>query len=591
MTERGGNLATPTTAVSAADLLNAAYRELEFDQGALLSAARTPQPAMVADWIDRGDWQALAAQVGAESLFFVDRDPVIVFAKAEDAADSKLQELYEDIWCMSRPQLLFLATPGQLAAFDLTKPPPRPHEDIGDRGRLLAVATSLAEVQSKLCAYHRERIETGAVFGDERFLESQNRADRALIRDLKIVRQQLAEVPSGRKHPELRDLHSLIGRAIFIRYLEDRNVLTSAYFENVAAQRKEWVRLLAQPPSGPALEPRLSELRFLRVLQNKDFTYALFGQIADDFNGDTFPIIDEERERIQQSHLDRLRNFLTGSTSAHDELFFFAYRFNVIPIELISTIYEEFYNERTGKDRNQGSHYTPPALVEFVLVHTLTAEVLAKKPRVIDPACGSGIFLVESFRRMVRHLCVEQNGRRVSRPQLRKILRDQIAGIDINEEAVRVAAFSLYLAFLHYQEPRDINEDRRLPYLKWVPEDERRKRGRAIPEAQFYNILLHANSFEVMDGKCPAEVSHRFGPGSASVVVGNPPWGTPKKADADGQKALAANSSLVRSAKGPTARRSGIISSVHPPNRRTFGEGRPGRPTCLFWCALQTSKK
>ena len=34
----------------------------------------------------------------------------------------------------------------------------------------------------------------------------------------------------------------------------------------------------------------------------------------------------------------------------------------------------------------------------------------------------------------------------MSRPQLRKILRNQIAGIDINEEAVRVAAFSLYLA-------------------------------------------------------------------------------------------------------------------------------------------------
>jgi hypothetical protein len=145
MTERGGNLTTPTTdPVSATDLLNAAYRQLEFDQGALLSVARTPQPATVADWIDRGDWQVLAAQVGAESLFFVDRDPVIVFAKAENAAEGALQALYEDIWCMARPHLLFLATPGQLSAFDLTKPPPRPHENIGDRDRLIAVATSLA---------------------------------------------------------------------------------------------------------------------------------------------------------------------------------------------------------------------------------------------------------------------------------------------------------------------------------------------------------------------------------------------------------------------------------------------------------------
>src|SRR5208283_5340045 len=100
-------------------------------------------------------------------------------------------------------------------------------------------------------------------------------------------------------------------------------------------------------------------------------------------------------------------------------------------------------------------------------------------------------------------LCAEQNGRRVSRVLLRKILRDQIAGMDINEEAVRVAAFSLYLAFLHYQEPREINNERRLPYLKWVSEDEREYREKAKPGAQFFNILLNANSFEAVSGKYP----------------------------------------------------------------------------------------
>lgn len=525
---------------SAANLLNAAYRQLEFDRGALVRAVHAPQPAALADWTDRGDWQLLAAQIGAESIFFVDRDPVVVFAKAEDATDGALKELYERVWCMSRPQLLFLAMPGQLCAFDLTKPPPRRNENIGDRHRLIAVANSIAEIQSKLGAYHRERVETGAAFGDERFHKSLDRADRSLIRDLKSVRRQLVAIPSARKRPELRHLHSLIGRAIFIRYLEDREILPHAYFERIANQRKEWIKILAQPPSAPALEPRFADLRFLRVLQNYHFTYALFDQLARDFNGDTFPIDDEEREYIQQAHLDKLRDFLIGSTSDQEELFFFAYRFDVIPIELISTIYEEFYNERTGKDGNQGSHYTPSALVEFVLAQTLTPEILAKKPRVIDPACGSGIFLVESFRRMVRHLCAEQNGRRVSRPQLRKILRDQIAGIDINEEAIRVAAFSLYLAFLHYQEPREINDERRLPYLKWISEDERRLRERALPKAQFFNVLLHANSFEVIDGKYPTEVTERFGPRCASIVVGNPPWGNPKKNDAEGQRAMAA---------------------------------------------------
>jgi hypothetical protein len=533
-------------------LLKAAYKDLAFDQGALTFAAPSPQAAAAEHWVDRGDWQALAAQVGAESIFFVDRDPVIVFAKAEDSSAEHLRALYERIWCMSRPQLLFLASPGRLSAFDLTKPPPKPDEALDGRERLIAVANSIAEVQTKLAAYHRECVETGAVFGDDRFRNSLDRSDRALIRDLKTVRQQLAALPArrGTKSPELRHLHSLLGRAIFIRYLEDREILLPAYFEKVAERRKEWRKLLAQAPSAPALQPRFAELRFLRVLQDKEFTYALFDQLAHDFNGDTFPIDQDERDRIQQEHLDKLRGFLLGSTSQQEELFFFAYRFDVIPIELISTIYEEFYNERTGKDRNQGSHYTPPALVEFVLAHTLTPQVLAKKPRVVDPACGSGIFLVESFRRMVRYLCAEQNGKRVSRPQLRKILREQIAGIDINEEAVRVAAFSLYLAFLHYQEPREINEERRLPYLKWVSEDERGRREKQMSGSLFFDVLLHANSFDVMNDKCPAEVAARFGPASATVVVGNPPWGSPRKDDPEGQSAMAAIKEWCKPAKG-----------------------------------------
>lgn len=526
---------------SPAELLRAAYSRLAFDHGALLAATRRPQSGAMADWLERGDWQSLAAQVGADMIFFVNNDPVVVFAQTEDSSDQGLRDLYERIWCMSRPQLLFLASRGHLGVYDLTKAPPKPTEELDSPDRLIAIARSIAEVQAKLAAFHRECIETGATFGEDRFRDSSNRADRSLIRDLKIVRHQLTTltVTGDHERPTLRHLHSLIGRAIFVRYLEDRGILVPAYFENVAGRSQVWQGLLAQEPLAPAIETRMAAVRFLRVLQDKEFTYSLFNQLADDFNGDTFPIEEAERDCIRQEHLDLLRGLLLGSTSAQQELFFFAYRFDVIPIELISTIYEEFYNERTGKDRNQGSHYTPPALVEFVLTHTLTPEVLAAKPRVLDPACGSGIFLVESFRRIVRHLCGSQNGKRVGPQQLRKILREQIAGIDINEEAVRVAAFSLYLAFLHYQEPREINGDRRLPFLKWVSGEERIRREKRKPGAQFFDVLLHANAFDAISGTGPAEVTRRFGPGSATVVVGNPPWGYPKKADPDGQKSLA----------------------------------------------------
>ena len=174
-TDATNNLASP------AELLGAAYKQLAFDQGALLTATRQPQSGALGNWLDSGDWQSLAAQVGAETIFFVDRDPVVVFARSEDGTGEVLRKLYEQIWCMSRPQLLFLASPGQLVVYDLTKPPPKANETLDSDDRLVAIARSMAEVQSKLAGYHRERIETGAVFGEERFRDSVNRADRALF--------------------------------------------------------------------------------------------------------------------------------------------------------------------------------------------------------------------------------------------------------------------------------------------------------------------------------------------------------------------------------------------------------------------------
>jgi hypothetical protein len=546
-------MAVPSSNDSPRTLLDAAYERLEFDKGALFPATKRPETGRKEDWLEKGDWQALAKEVAADKVFFVDREPVAVFAELKSSDRENLRKFYNQVWCMARPQFLFLARPGELTICDLSKPPMNQGEKLEDHGRVLALAQNLREVQEKLAAYHRERIETGAIFGEEYFGEGLNRADRSLIRDLKKVRRALdglslrdgAAVDDSRKS-EL--LHSLIGRAIFIRYLEDREIITRGYFEKVielhaqdAAQKKEWRCLLEEPLPHPDVNPVMENLCFPRVLASKEFTYALFEQLAHDFNGDTFPVGDEQRY-LHQHHLTRLRDFLLGVRSGDEpELFFFAYNFKIIPIELISSIYEEFYNERVGDDENQGSHYTPPALVEFILANTLTPAVLATKPRVLDPACGSAIFLVEAFRRMVRHLCAKTGRERPSRQDLRAILHDQIAGMDINEEAIRVAAFSLYLAFLHYQHPREILPDpredltakpeslrsMRLPHLKYLSAEEKAQRQQVRHGVEFFDTLLAASAFDPVLGKCEAEANKLFGPGCADVIVGNPPWGDP----------------------------------------------------------------
>jgi hypothetical protein len=496
---------------SSRELLDAVYSRLGYAEGELLPAGEAPDTKTSSIWTDKGDWLALAEKVKAETVFFVDNYPVIVFAEQKSDDPAEWVHWFNSIWCMARPQVLFLARDGELSVFNLTKQPARRGEEPSRHDRLLDVVRATADVQDRLHRYRRDQVESGRLFEDGRF-GFDDRADRALVRDLGKVRQSLLEMGLHSGYA-----HALIGRSIFIRYLEDRRVLTEEYFRKVAkGDKTNWGPILDE-----ALEANLDfgsgrPIFYPFVLTNKAFTYALFARLAKEFNGDMFPFDHEEQKAVSEKHLKEVHRFLLGGKG--ERLFFFAYRFDIIPIELISSIYELFYSLEEKKKRDEGSYYTPSALVDFVLSQTLTDDLLKRKPRVIDPACGSGIFLVEAFRRIVRHR-VGKKRAPLTPDQLKEILREQIAGMDINPEAVRVAAFSLYLAMLHYLEPPDILQHR-LPCLTYGA------RPRKDPKHHF-DILVAEDAFRIEETVSDEAVRKRFLSNCADVVVGNPPWGSP----------------------------------------------------------------
>ncbi|RCS41248.1 N-6 DNA methylase [Bremerella cremea] len=511
------------------EFLDSVYEQLDLNNGELLNAVSTPFDEVSSEnWVEKGEWLSLAHSVGVEKIFFVQNNPVLVFATANAVAQDDIRTVVNRIWCMSRPQCLFLACPGELLVFDLTRPPIRTTEQLEAQGRLLRRVVSIAKVQEELAAYRRELLESGtAIEGQGYFSPGEARADKSLLRDLKLVRNALLD--AGLDGPNAVHANSLIGRSIFIRYLEDRRILLESDFEAVASRRKRWRELLASNQGVP-IEPSMQHIRYTKLLSDKDFTYAFFRQISEDFNGDLFPVTEEEEEAVTEDHLKVLQRFLRAEIADPTRpLFFFAYQFEVIPIELISSIYEEFYNTERGVDRNHGTHYTPIELVEFVLSSCLTTDVLKKNPTILDPACGSGIFLVEAFRRVVRYRQVKQK-RRLGLPELRKIIRDQLRGIDINGEAIRVAAFSLYLALLHHLDPPDIWREKRLPHLTHDPVVSTKNTNR-------FDILFEGNAFAVGGEQDSAAAKERIQAGTIDVIVGNPPWGYPKKNDQLGRKA------------------------------------------------------
>jgi type I restriction-modification system DNA methylase subunit len=519
-------------------LLEEAYRTLGYNEGSLLEAASAPEPNTpeIGEWLEKGDWLALANKIGAEKIFFVNNDPVIVFCKFDDGQnEGKLINAFRQAWCMARPTCLFIALPGELRVYSLNQSPARNSEE-WNHITPLAVAQRATEVAEKLNSFRREEVESGRLFADEYFGDIDARADRRFIRDLKSVRKVLLDTGLLQKY-----VHALIGRSIFVRYLEDRKVLTPKYFEQVTEGHPEWQELLLTDPEKPDLALDFGKRRYHNVLLSKEFTYALFNQLSLDFNGDMFPRDLEEEDAVDdQKHLLPLRQFLLGEGDSDQlSLFFWAYDFEIIPVELISSIYEEFYHHGNEGEDDKGTHYTPTVLVDYVLSRLLTKERLDRDAKVLDPACGSGIFLVEAFRRIVRHRVQQREGRMLSPTELRHILRDQITGIELNSEATRVAAFSLYLALMHYQDPPDILEHKRLPNLIYERDQPR--------DDDHYAILHNTNTFsltaeEATELRTRLEKRKRFLGrvkvqwlldtnatlnlclNHYDVIVGNPPW-------------------------------------------------------------------
>ena len=150
---------------SSRQLLDTVYKRLGFVDGDLLAATDKPNDKTSEAWLDKGDWLALAKKVGAEKLFFVNNYPVVVFAEqtSDDAAD--WSRYFNSVWCMARPQLLFLARQGELSVYNLTKKPVRRGEEPG-LNCLLDVVRLTADVQDQLHKYRRDQVESGRLFED-----------------------------------------------------------------------------------------------------------------------------------------------------------------------------------------------------------------------------------------------------------------------------------------------------------------------------------------------------------------------------------------------------------------------------------------
>lgn len=373
-------------------------------------------------------WNDLQEKCGVDAAFFKGAVPVVAFVAADTRDDA--MQAHRRLWNYGRvPVLIATTSDGVLALSCNTAQTPEQPD-----AALLAEAHHGQAIATVFADFTRFSVESGKLAqhrGKE--LDTQNRVDHLLLRNLRAVRSQL--LAAGVYEQEIEPL---LGRSIFVRYLEDRHILEPHDLHE-----------LGQPES---LEAALTD--------GWNAVSALFAAMSDHFNGDVF-----RRDVLTRSLPDEamriLAGFFRGADAATGQVPLWGFDFAIIPPELISSIYEQLL---APQQKDDAAYYTPRRIVDLVLDELLPSSPRLSTPTVLDPACGSGIFLTETFRRLVH----QRRTITQSTPdydELSTMLKDSVFGIDRNADAIGVTAFGLYLALLEHVDPRTIWRTVKLPNL------------------------------------------------------------------------------------------------------------------------------
>jgi len=159
-----------------------------------------------------------------------------------------------------------------------------------------------------------------------------------------------------------------------------------------------------------------------------------------------------------------------------------------------------------GKGRSHGAYYTPVHLVNFMLDELDNKQPLTKGMKVFDPACGSGAFLVQCYRRLIERDLQPRPDKNLKPSELRRLLTSHIFGLDIDEDACNVTELSLILTLLDYTDPPDL---KKACYKNFK-----------LPALRNKNIFHCQEGFFDPDSVWQKEETTK----DYNWIVGNPPW-------------------------------------------------------------------
>lgn len=239
---------------------------------------------------------------------------------------------------------------------------------------------------------------------------------------------------------------SFIGRALFMRFIVDRGIVAGSDLAAIVSPAHRPEQLFESPQA---------------LVQTFEWLDRVFNGNLLDLHTKDYAGLMKKLEVAAPNICAILSNVMTGAYDGQLSLDWGGLRFQHIPVDVLSQVYEHFAHRYMPETAKKTSiHYTPRAIAEMLVdgVFNATASEKRHTAKVLDPAVGAGVFLVLAFRRLVAEKWLH-TGKRPKRAKIREILLTQLCGLDINPISINVAALSLYLAALELDpEPQPLNE-------------------------------------------------------------------------------------------------------------------------------------
>ncbi len=380
------------------------------------------------------------------------------------------------------------------------------------------ISTLTIEEQAATAPLFFQRLVHGTLEENDRL----NGSDYVFKKIFGLLEQTIDEyVGSGKKKPRIQplDVLSMAGRALFFRFLVDRRIVIES-------------ELLEICPAADGLKDSFATAE--KAAQTSAW-------LDETFNGDFLRLIDEsipagDRATRQEAYLRFYK-----ATERHAGTKFFLHLhailngwratgngmqlpldwgeldFAHIPVGVLSQVYESFSHRADHRSARETSiHYTPRTIARLMVDQTFAAAKNPAQAKVLDPACGAGIFLVLAFRRLVSEHW-RADGKRPTTKTIQSLLYNQVRGFEISESALRLAALALYITAI------EVNGRQRPPKALKFPRGLRDEVLYYFGDDPGDAATREANKSSFTIGSLGPIVPGKFDR-FFDIVIGNPPW-------------------------------------------------------------------